>query len=86
MIAEDNISNKILFLNVFKGITSHKPLASHADVLRVSLTSAESKDKFLSHCSQISAGNHIQIMGDPIGAVEVKVLTSQTHTYKLDRV
>ena len=28
----------------------------------------------------------MQIMGDPIGAVEVKVLTSQTHTYKLGRV
>ena len=67
-------------------------LASHADVLRgssrvpVPLTSAEPKDKFLSHCSQISAGDHMQIIGDPIGAVEVKVLTSQTHTYKLGRV
>ena len=64
-------------------------IASHADVLRGSsrvpapLTSAEPKDKFLSHCSQISAGDHMQIIGDPIGAVEVKVLTSQTHTYKL---
>ena len=38
------------------------------------------------HCSQISAGDHMQIIGDPIGAVEVKVLTSQTHTYKLGRV
>ena len=27
----------------------------------------------------------MQIIGDPIGAVEVKVLTSQTHTYKLGR-
>ena len=34
--------------------------------------------KFLSHCSQISAGTHVQIMGEPIGAVEVKMLTSQT--------
>ena len=72
-------------------IINHE-IASHADVVRGSSrvpaprTSAESKDKFLSHCSQISAGNHIQIMGDPIGAVEVKVLTSQTHTYKLRRV
>ena len=41
--------------------------------------------KFLSHCSQIPAGAHVQIIGEPIGAVEVKVLTSQTHTYKLGR-
>ena len=67
-------------------------VASHADVLRGSSrvpaprTSAELKDKFLSYCSQISAGDHMQIIGDPIGAVEVKVLTSQTHTYKLGRV
>ena len=67
-------------------------LASRADDLRDSSrvpaprTSAELKDKFLSHCSQISAGDHMQIIGDPIGAVEVKVLTSQTHTYKLCRV
>ena len=71
----------------------HTNLASiQADVLRGSTrvpaprTSAELKDKFLSHCSQISAGDHMQIIGDPIGAVEVKVLTSQTHTYKLCRV
>ena len=44
------------------------------------------KDKFLFHCSQISAGDHMQIIGDPIGVVEVKVLTRQTHTYKLCRV
>ena len=31
--------------------------------------SAELKDNFLSHCSQISAGDHMQIIGDPIGAV-----------------
>ena len=49
-------------------------------------TSAEVKDKFLSHRSQISAGDHTQIIADPIGAVEVKVLTSQTHTCKLSRV
>ena len=67
-------------------------LASHADVLRSSsrvaapLMSAEPKDKFPSHRSQISAGDHMQIIGDPIGAVEVKVLTSQTHTYKFGRV
>ena len=50
--------------------------------------SAELKDKSLSHCLQISAGDHMQIIGDPIGAVEVQVLTSQTHTYmyKLGRV
>ena len=58
-------------------------VASHADVIRgssgvpASLTSAEPKDTFLSHCLQISAGAHMQIIGNPIGAVEVKVLTSQ---------
>ena len=71
---------------------SSSVLASHAHVLRSSsrvpapLTSAEPKDKFLSHCSQISTGDHMGIIGDPIGAVEVKVLTSQTHTCKLGRV
>ena len=48
--------------------------------------SAEAKDKFLSHCSQISAGDRMQIIRDLIGDIEVKVLTSQTHTYKLGRV
>ena len=67
-------------------------VASHADVLRGSSrvpaprTSGELQDKFLSHCSRISAGDHMQIIGDPIGAAEVKVLTSQAHTYKLCRV
>ena len=67
-------------------------VTSHADVLRGSKrvpaprTSAEPKDKFLSHCSQISASDHMQILGDPVGAVEFQVLTSQTHTYKLRRV
>ena len=67
-------------------------LASHADDLRGSSrvpaprTSAELNDKFLSHGWQISAEDHMQVIGDPIGAVEVKVLTSQTHTYKLCRV
>ena len=28
----------------------------------------------------------MQIIGDQIGAVEIKVLTTQTHTYKLCRV
>ena len=28
----------------------------------------------------------MQIIGDPISAVEVKVLTRQTHTYKIGRV
>ena len=28
----------------------------------------------------------MQIIGDPIGAVEVTMLPSQTHTYKLGRV
>ena len=66
-------------------------LASHADVLRGSSrvpaprTSAEQKDNFLSHCLQISAGDHMHIIGDPIGAVDVKVLKSQTLTYKLCR-
>ena len=72
-------------------IINHE-IASHADVLRGSSrvpaqrTSAEPKDKFLSHCSQISASDHMQIIEDPIGAVEVKVWTSQKHTYKLRRV
>ena len=67
-------------------------LASQEDVLRGSSrvhapwASAELKDKFFSHCSQTSAGDHMQIIGDPIGAVEVKVLTSQTHKYKLCRL
>ena len=57
-------------------------LASHGGGFRgssrvsVPLTTAERKDKFLSHCSQISARGHMQIIGDPIGAVEVKVLAS----------
>ena len=69
-------------------IINHE-IASHADVVRGSSrvpaprTSAESKDKFLSHCSQISAGDHMQIIGDPSGADEVKVLTSQTHVQAL---
>ena len=72
-------------------ITPHI-LASFADILRDSsrvpapLTSAKLKDKFLFDCSQISARDHMQIIGNPIGAVELKVLTSQTHTYKLGRV
>ena len=67
-------------------------LASHADILRGSSrvpaprTSAEQKDKFPSHCSQISAGDHMQIIGDPIDAVDVKVLKGQTLKYKLCRV
>ena len=71
---------------------SPKWIAHHADVFRGSprvpapLTSAEPKDKFLSLCSQISPGDHMQIIGDPIGGVEVKVWTSQTHTYKFGRV
>ena len=28
----------------------------------------------------------MQIIGEPIGAVKVQVLTSQTHTFKLGRV
>ena len=53
-----------------------RQIASHADVLRcpsrvpASRTSAEPKDKFLSHCSQVSAGDHMQIIGEPIDAVE----------------
>ena len=56
-------------------------VVSHADVLRGSSrrvkrrrngscprTSAELKVKFLSHCSQITAGDLMQIIGDPIGA------------------
>ena len=29
--------------------------------------------KFFSHCVQIPVGAHVQIIGEPIGAVEVKV-------------
>ena len=64
-------------------------LASHADVRRGSSgipaprTSADPQDKFFSHFSQIMAGDHIEIIGDPIGAVEVKVLTIQTHVQAL---
>ena len=82
----------LLFLLRFEAVVSGYLLASHADVLRGSScvpaprTSAELKDKFLSHYSQISGGVQMQIIGDPVGAVEVKVLTSQTHTYKLCRV
>ena len=36
-------------------------------------SSVQQKDTFISHCSQISAGDHMQIIGDPIGAVELKV-------------
>ena len=63
-------------------------LASHADFLRGSsrVPASRTSAEFLSLCSQTSAGVDIQIMGDPIGAVEVKVLTSETHTYKLCRV
>ena len=64
-------------IKTFSGVSSRVPAP---------LTSAEPIDKFLSHCSQISAGDHMQIIEDPIGAVEVKVLTSQAHTYKLGRV
>ena len=86
----DLIRRQIILRKVI--LEGRKYLASHADVLRGSSrvsaprTSAELKDKFLSHRSQISAGDHMQIIGDTIGAVEVKVLTSQTHTYKLCRV
>ena len=57
-------------------------LASHAYVLRGSscvpapLTYVEPEYKFLSHCSQISAGDHMQIIGGLISAV--RVLISQT--------
>ena len=59
-------------------------LASHADVLRGSscVPARRTSAELNSHCSQISAGDHLQIIRDPIGDVEVKVLTSQTHTYK----
>ena len=52
-------------------------LASPTDVLRglsrvpAPQTSAEPEDKFLSHCLQISAGDHMKIIRDPIGAAEV---------------
>ena len=52
-------------------------LSSHTDGLRGSSrvlapqTSAETSGKFLSHCSQISAGAHVLIIGEPVDAVEV---------------
>ena len=66
-----------------KGEGTHEPkahtaVASHKDILWGSscvpapLTFVEPKDKFLSLCSQISAGDHMQIIGDPISAVEAK--------------
>ena len=64
-------------------------LASYADVLRglscvpAPRTSAELKDKFISHCLQISAGDHMQIIGDPIGAVEVSVDKPNTYVQAL---
>ena len=93
-IATETVANAT---NIFSLATKNSGLVttlvtSHADVLRGSKrvpaprTSAEPKDKFLSNFSQISAGYHMQIVGDPVGAVEFKVLTSQTHTYKLRRV
>ena len=39
--------------------------------------------KFLSYCLQISAGAHVLTIGEPIGAVEVTVLTSQTQCTSL---
>ena len=54
-------------------ISQSNKIASNTDVLRgssrVPALRTEPKDKFLSHCSQISAGDHMQIIGDPIGAV-----------------
>ena len=75
-------------------MNSGQGIASHADVLWGSShvpappTSAEPKTikKFLFHCSQTSAGDHMQINGDLIGAVEVKVSRIETHTCKLGRV
>ena len=54
-------------------------LSSQVDVLRGSSRfppPRTSAGKFLSHCSQIFAGAHVQIIGELIGAVEVKVLTT----------
>ena len=39
--------------------------------------------KFLSCCLQISVGAHVLTIGEPIGAVEVTVLTSQTQCTSL---
>ena len=61
-------------------------VASHADVLRGSSrvptprTSAELKDKFLSYCSQISAEDHMQIIGDPICAAPIRTSSVQCDT------
>ena len=49
-------------------------IASPADILRgvsnvpYPRTSADLSRKFLSHCSQISVGEHVQIIAEPIGA------------------
>ena len=77
-IATETVANAT---NIFSLATKNSGLVttlvtSHADVLRGSKrvpaprTSAEPKDKFLSHCSQISASDHMQIVGDPVGAVQ----------------
>ena len=59
-------------------------IASHTEVLRglsrvpAPRMSAEMSSKFPpSPCSQISAGAHTQIIGEPISTDEVKVLTGQ---------
>ena len=83
--AEKKSCSQIAKFRLLVTETKVKPqemIAPHADVLRGSSrvpaprTSAELKDKFLFHCSQISAGDHMQIIGDPITVVEDKVLTS----------
>ena len=45
--------------------------------------SARLNDKLLLHWSQITAEYLMKIIRDKICAVEIKLLTSQTHTYKL---
>ena len=80
-IAPETVANAT---NIFSLATKNSGLVAtlvtfHADVLRASKrvpaprTSAEPEDKFLSHCSQISAGDHMQIVGDPIDAAGFKV-------------
>ena len=54
-------------------------IAFHADVLRgfVSGSCPTRAVKFLSRCLKIPGGAYVQIIREPIGAVKVKMLTSQ---------
>ena len=58
------------FLGVHHGFLSHKSLIKRSVI-------------FLSHCSQMSTVAQVLTIGEPIGIVEVKVLTSQTTQYRV---